>query len=97
MTQLFLFFIAYGMSDVDLTASNQPHLRATSIALVLMAVFFICLRFTARRMKGLRMGIDDVAIIVALAGYYCWLVEGIPANKYILVLPVRSPCSMLAR
>tara|TARA_R110002033_G_scaffold39312_1_gene79063 strand:- start:118 stop:318 length:201 start_codon:yes stop_codon:yes gene_type:complete len=54
------------MADVDLTENRQGELRATSIAITLLAVFFVVLRFISRRMKGIGVGADDIMIVVAL-------------------------------
>ncbi|KAL2059929.1 hypothetical protein VTL71DRAFT_10084 [Oculimacula yallundae] len=54
------------MADVDLTENRQGELRATSIAITILAVFFVALRFLSRRMKGIGFGADDVMILVAL-------------------------------
>ena len=54
------------MADVDPTENRQGELRATSIAITLLAVFFVVLRFISRRMKGIGVGADDIMIVVAL-------------------------------
>ncbi|PVH77142.1 hypothetical protein DL98DRAFT_424172 [Cadophora sp. DSE1049] len=54
------------MADVDLTQNRQGELRATSVAITLLAVFFVVLRFISRRMKGIGVGADDIIILVAL-------------------------------
>ncbi|KAG4440608.1 hypothetical protein IFR05_003925 [Cadophora sp. M221] len=54
------------MADVDLTQNRQSELQATSIAITLLAVFFVVLRFLSRRMKGIGIGVDDIMILVAL-------------------------------
>ncbi|KAK0123808.1 hypothetical protein ONS95_008805 [Cadophora gregata] len=54
------------MADVDLTQNRQGELRATTIAITLLAVFFVVLRFISRRMKGIGIGADDIMILVAL-------------------------------
>ena len=58
--------VHFEMADVDLTENRQGELRATSIAITLLAVFFVVLRFISRRMKGIGVGADDVMIVVAL-------------------------------
>lgn len=55
------------MADlVDLTENRQSELRATTIAITILAVFFVILRFLSRRMKGIGIGADDIMILVAL-------------------------------
>ncbi|RDW56860.1 hypothetical protein BP5796_12927 [Coleophoma crateriformis] len=54
------------MSAIDLTENRQPELRATNIAILLLAVVFVALRFTSRWMKGFGIGKDDVTMIIAL-------------------------------
>ncbi|CZS94155.1 related to integral membrane protein [Rhynchosporium agropyri] len=54
------------MADVDLTGNRQGELRATSIAITILAVFVVGLRFLSRWMKGIGFGVDDFMILVAL-------------------------------
>lgn len=52
--------------------NRQSELRATSVAIVLLAVVFVVLRFISRRMNGIRIGSDDIMIYTALASSaYC--------------------------
>lgn len=53
------------MADVDLTANRDGELRATTIAMTILATVFVGLRFVSRQMKGMGIGIDDHIIIVA--------------------------------
>ncbi|KAH7310335.1 hypothetical protein BKA65DRAFT_601241 [Rhexocercosporidium sp. MPI-PUGE-AT-0058] len=54
------------MADVDLTQNRQAELRATTISITILAIFFVTLRFLSRRMKGIGVGVDDIMILVAL-------------------------------
>lgn len=54
------------MADVDLSESRQGELQATNIAIVLLAIFFVGLRFAGRFVKGFGIGRDDFVMIVAL-------------------------------
>lgn len=55
------------MAEVSLKDNRQSELRATSVAIVLLAVVFVVLRFISRRMVGIGIGSDDIMIYVALA------------------------------
>lgn len=55
------------MPTVDLTENRQGELRATNIAIVILAVTFLGLRLCARcMMTRIGMGKDDYVILVAL-------------------------------
>ncbi|PQE17040.1 hypothetical protein CJF30_00003764 [Rutstroemia sp. NJR-2017a BBW] len=54
------------MADLGLTDNRQSELKATSVAIVLLAVGFVVLRFISRRMKGIGIGSDDVMLHIAL-------------------------------
>ncbi|ATZ48765.1 hypothetical protein BCIN_03g09320 [Botrytis cinerea B05.10] len=54
------------MTEVGLMDNRQSELRATSVAIVLLAVFFVVLRFISRRMNGIGIGSDDIMIYIAL-------------------------------
>ncbi|KAL2064279.1 hypothetical protein VTL71DRAFT_4773 [Oculimacula yallundae] len=54
------------MADINLSENRQGELRATSIAITILAVFFVILRFVSRYMRGIGIGADDVMILVAL-------------------------------
>lgn len=54
------------MSSLGDHESNQRTFRATTIAMAVLAVVFTALRFLARWKKGLRPGIDDYMLVVAL-------------------------------
>ena len=64
------------MADVDLTENRQGELRATSIAITLLAVFFVVLRFISRRMKGIGVGADDIMTINQMH---------LPVNKQVMI------------
>ncbi|KAL1970434.1 hypothetical protein VTN77DRAFT_4078 [Rasamsonia byssochlamydoides] len=55
------------MTDIDIHESQQAQLRRTTIAVFALAALFVILRFIARLKKGLRIGVDDYTIVVALA------------------------------
>ncbi|KAH9203607.1 hypothetical protein DL95DRAFT_377608 [Leptodontidium sp. 2 PMI_412] len=57
------------MADIDLTENRQGELQATSVAITLLAVLFVVLRFISRRMKGIGVGADDIMILVALVSF----------------------------
>ncbi|KAJ5335593.1 hypothetical protein N7452_007996 [Penicillium brevicompactum] len=54
------------MSSLGDHESNQRTFRATTIAMAVLAVVFTALRFLARWKKGLRPGVDDYMLVVAL-------------------------------
>ncbi|CAG8083200.1 unnamed protein product [Penicillium salamii] len=54
------------MSTPEKYASNQRNFRATTIAMVVLAVLFTGFRFLARWKKGLTPGVDDYMLVVAL-------------------------------
>ncbi|KAF7950059.1 hypothetical protein EAE96_007361 [Botrytis aclada] len=54
------------MVEVGLMDNRQSELRATIVAIVLLAVGFVVLRFISRRMNGIGIGSDDVMIYIAL-------------------------------
>lgn len=65
-TTLFTSTATIIMEQVNLADNRQNSLRVTNIALVVLAVAFVVLRFVSRRMKGLSTGSDDIFILVAL-------------------------------
>ncbi|KAH9204023.1 hypothetical protein DL95DRAFT_499094 [Leptodontidium sp. 2 PMI_412] len=45
--------------------TQQPHLKATNIAIIILAGLFVVLRFVARWKKGVHIGLDDYFIVLA--------------------------------
>lgn len=62
----------------DTHESQQARLRASTIALVILAAVFVALRFSSRWKKRLSIGIDDYTLLVALVP--CLLPELILPN-----------------
>ncbi|KAI5791892.1 hypothetical protein EDC01DRAFT_784708 [Geopyxis carbonaria] len=58
--------VAPPTTGINLNASRQAELRGTTIAVTLLALLFVILRFIARVTKGAGVGKDDWVLLVAL-------------------------------
>ncbi|KAF2196641.1 hypothetical protein GQ43DRAFT_248213 [Delitschia confertaspora ATCC 74209] len=57
------------------TANEGPHLRNTTTTLLVLATFFVLLRFAARWRRGLSYGFDDGMVVLSLC--FCYGAAGI--------------------
>lgn len=64
-TRIFARISVTKMAEVELN-NRQYGLRSTNIAMLVLAVIFVVLRFLSRRLKGMEFGADDAMILVAL-------------------------------
>ncbi|CAG8300760.1 unnamed protein product [Penicillium salamii] len=76
------------MSTPEKYASNQRNFRATTIAMVVLAVLFTGFRFLARWKKGLTPGVDDYMLVVALLliAFECVYVTAVALTKISILL-----------
>ena len=74
------------MADVDLTDNRQVELKTTVYLTTALALVFVVLRFTARNMKGVGIGMDDYMILVATVSTCIFMMAETDVDN-VLVLP----------
>ena len=57
-------------SSVDLDANQGPSIIIVSVIFSCLAALAVALRFYARRIKGLSLGLDDYVLLPALVHYF---------------------------